>query len=174
MATVRPATTPRQAPPPPPRQRPKVTRLAALRAHGDLFASGPGRQASNWLAGAALYFGTAIAGAVWIGGALFDVRETAAAAADEAVAGAGFAAGFAVYDERGARLEGVRLSEVEMAVMPEGRRSMIAASPQDMRERLLDLPWVSGAVVQRHWPSSIKIQLHRRPAAVASAARAGA
>jgi hypothetical protein len=151
----------------PPRPKPYVARMALMRAHGDLMA-GPGkRRVGNWLASAAVYCGAAVAGAAWIGGALFDVREAASAALDRAAAHAGFAADIIVEG-----VEGPRADQIRAAALPEGRIALTAAAPEEVRARLKGLDWVENAVVQRHWPRALRLVVTRKPAAAAADARA--
>jgi hypothetical protein len=148
--------------------KPYVARLAMLRAHGETIVAGPARLATNWLASAAVYLGVAAAGAVWIGGSLFDLREAANRTIDQAAAAAGFAVRMQIEG-----IEGERAEEVRAAALPSGWESMVFASPQDMRTRLMGLDWVGKVVVQRHWPDRVKILIERK-APIYSAPRRGA
>lgn len=167
MPTIRatPGRGPRRAaPPPPPAPSRAPPRIAALRGHGDVFLNHSAKRASNWLAGAAVYCGAAVAGAVWIGGGLFDAREAASALVDQAAVQAGFVADVHVEGVGGERLE-----EARAIVLPEGRRSVISTSPAEIRHRLMQLRWVDSVVVQRRWPTRIEVRLVHKGDAPAQA-----
>lgn len=107
-----------------------------------------------------LVIGAAIAGATFIGGSLFDVREAAAITADRAAEGVGFRV--AHVDIEG--VSGLRANEVRALIMPENRRSLLAVEPADLQTRIESLDWVARAHVRRLWPSTLHIEIERRAA----------
>lgn len=158
MATMK--RTKRRAPPPPQ----KMSRLARIKLDGGAHwkAMARDRQArprGTTLYGALLVGGAALAGAAWIGGSLFDAREAMYASADSLATAAGLKAHL---DVRG--VEGQRKREVEAVVLPQGRVSILAASPEDMKDNVESLDWVARARVARLWPSTIRVTVSRRDA----------
>lgn len=149
----------RRGPPPSqrPASRPATPRLALMRANREWLAP-RGEAAVNWLGSAMLYLGVALAGAVWIGGSLFDLREGAAGLLDRTAVAAGFKADVATPE-----LEGQRRAAVVQAVLGGAHESMVFASPQEARRRLLDLGWIQDATVTRLWPSRIVVKVKRQP-----------
>ncbi len=155
-----PRRTRRKAPPPPPMS---VPRLAQIKLNGGLQGEDvkvSGRSLAMGLAAMVMFTGVAIAGATWLGSSLFDVREAFARAADGAAANMGFAVG----EIEVAGVAGARAQEVRAIVIPEGRRSILALDPQDVRARVESLDWVADAQVRRLWPSKLQIQVERRQA----------
>jgi len=149
---------------PPPRPPQKVSRLARIKLDGgaqwDAMAKARrARKPGVTLAGALLIGGAAIAGASWIGGSLFDAREAVYASADGIATLAGMKA---TIDVRG--VEGQRKAEVEAVALPRGRVSIMAASPDKVKDNVESLDWVESATVSRLWPSTIRITVSRRDA----------
>ncbi len=161
MAPVK-RPTKRRGPPPRPPQ--KVSRLARIKLDGGAQWEAMARQRRArkpgvTLAGALLIGGAAIAGASWIGGSLFDAREAMYASADGIATVAGMKA---IIDVRG--VEGQRKAEVEAVALPHGRVSIMAASPDKVKDNVESLDWVESATVSRLWPSTIRITVSRRDA----------
>jgi cell division protein FtsQ len=147
---------------PPPKKKPRaIPRLAEIKIHG----VGPRSRtektqtAGSTLAGLVLFGGAAVAGAAWIGGALFDVREAFYASADSVASGFGLEA---TLDVEGA--VGARRDEVLEQALPPGRTSIMAASPDRIKTKVESLDWVEEARVARLWPSTIRISVKRREA----------
>jgi cell division protein FtsQ len=161
MAPVKPRRYRNAPPPPPPRRMP---RLAKIKLEGAAYAEHAAklrkaRKPGVTLAGALIVSGAAIAGASWIGGNLFSVREMVYAAADGAATAAGFTARIEVEG-----VEGQRRREIAEVVLPDGRRSIMAGSPRTMKDNVESLDWVESATVQRLWPSTIRVKVQRRDA----------
>lgn len=149
---------------PPPRPPQKVSRLARIKLDGGaqweaMAKQRRARKPGVTLAGALLIGGAAIAGASWIGGSLFDAREAMYASADGIATIAGMKA---TIDVRG--VEGQRKAEVEAVALPHGRVSIMAASPDKVKDNVESLDWVESATVARLWPSTIRITVSRRDA----------
>lgn len=160
MAPVKPRKY-RGGPPPKPKSMP---RLAKIKLEGAAYSEHMAKVRKNrkpgvTLAGVLLVGGAAIAGASWIGGNLFSAREALYAAADGMATAAGFTA---TIDVQG--VEGQREAEVAGVVLPDGRRSIVGASPQTMKDNVESLDWVESATVQRLWPSTIRVKVQRRDA----------
>lgn len=133
-------------------------RLSALQAKARTAARA--QELGPAAAGFILMLGAAVAGAAWIGGSLFDLREAVARGVDQAAAGTGLRV-------RSVRVEGVvgaRSDEIRSAAMPEGRLSLLAADPFEVKARIEALPWVRAVEVTRLWPSTLKVRVHRREA----------
>jgi cell division protein FtsQ len=148
---------------PPPRPQ-KVSRLARIKLDGgahwkDMARRRKERGAHTTLAGALLVGGAALAGAAWIGGALFDTGEALSMGADGIAGAAGL---HATLEVRG--VDGQKKRDVEQVALPEGRRSIMAASPARIRDNVESLDWVESAEVARLWPSTIRIEVKRRTA----------
>lgn len=161
MAPVKPRKYRNRAAPPPPKAMP---RLAKIKLEGAAYAEHAARRRKDrkpgvTLVGALIIGGAAIAGASWIGGNLFSLREAVAAGADGVATAAGFTA---TIDVEG--VEGQRRREVADVVLPDGRHSIIGTSPRTMKDNVESLDWVESATVQRLWPSTIKVSVHRRDA----------
>ncbi|MGE3143507.1 MAG: cell division protein FtsQ/DivIB [Hyphomonadaceae bacterium] len=139
-----------------------MPRLAAIKLEGEW--GGPprltARSVGMFLAGALLLAGSAVAGAAWLGGSLFDAREAFAAEADRGAASLGFAA--AHIEVEG--VVGARAAEVRTLVMPVGRASLLAADPDEIKARVESLDWVSHARIERRWPDTLRIRVVRRAA----------
>jgi len=147
------------SPPPPP---PPFSRLEAIhRAHQSGVGLAPNTPpARSLLAGGLLFSGVAIAGAAFLGPQLYDVREATAVAMDVAAS----SVGMRVHAIEAPGLDPVRQDEIREIALPEGRRSMLAADPQDVKARVESLDWVARAEVQRLWPSTVRIEVVRREA----------
>lgn len=161
MAPVKPRKYRKNAAPPPPKAMP---RLAKIKLEGAAYAEHAAKVRKNRKPGAAfagvmLVSGAAIAGASWIGGNLFSMRETMYAAADGIATAAGFTAKIEVQG-----VEGQRRHEVIDVVLPDGRHSIMASSPAVMKDNVESLDWVESATVQRLWPSTIRVKVQRRDA----------
>lgn len=140
-----------------------MSRLARIKLNGglreeDLQVSG--KSLITALGGLVLFIGISVAGATWLGSSLFDVREAFARAADGAAANVGFAV--AEIEVEG--VSGARADEVRALIQPQGRRSLLALDPSDVRSRVQSLDWVADAQVRRLWPSTIEIVVERRQA----------
>lgn len=160
MAPVRRRAGKRSAPPPPQ----KMSRLARIKLEGgaqwaQMARERKRRKPGATLAGALLVGGATIAGAAWIGGSLFDAREAMYASADGVATAAGLRA---TIEVRG--VDGERKAEVEAVALPEGRVSIMAASPDRVKNNVESLDWVERATVQRLWPSTIRVTVARRDA----------
>lgn len=161
MAPVKRRGGKRHAPPPPPR---KMSRLARIKLEGGaqwahMAEARKRRKPGATLAGALLIGGAAIAGAAWIGGSLFDAREALYAGADGIATAAGMRA---TIEVRG--VDGQRRAEVAAVALPEGRVSIMAASPDKVKDNVESLDWVEEATVARLWPSTLRITVSRRDA----------
>jgi cell division protein FtsQ len=161
MAPVKPRKYRGRAAPPPPKAMP---RLAKIKLEGAAYAEHAAqvrkhRKPGVTLAGALIIGGAAIAGASWIGGNLFSIREAVAASADGMATAVGFTA---TIDVEG--VEGQRRREVAEVVLPDGRKSIVGTSPRTMKDNVESLDWVESATVQRRWPSTIKVSVQRRDA----------
>ncbi len=166
MAAVR---ARRPAPPAPPPKGPRPPfrgpRLAAMKAGGrDLARSLNSLPDSRGIgvaaASALLMLGAAVAGAAWIGGSLFDMREAIGGASDAAAA----RMGLKVLSVEVDGVTGAREAEVKAAALPAGRFSMLSADPSDVKARLEGLHWVRAATVRRLWPSTLHVKVDRREA----------
>ncbi len=152
----------KHAPQAPSRHEP-MSRLARIKLSGglrddDLQVSG--KSLMTGLAGVVMFVGVAIAGAAWLGSSLFDVREAFARSADSAAASVGF--DIAAIEIEG--VSGARADEVRELVGVEGRHSILALDPDDVRARVESLDWVASARVRRLWPSTIEVAVERRQA----------
>ncbi|MDZ4775663.1 MAG: cell division protein FtsQ/DivIB [Alphaproteobacteria bacterium] len=161
MAPVKPRKYRGRSAPPPPKAMP---RLAKIKLEGAAYAEHAAkarkdRKPGVTLAGALIIGGAAIAGASWIGGNLFSIREAVAASADGVATAIGFTA---TIDVEG--VEGQRRKEVAEVVLPDGRKSIVGTSPRTMKDNVESLDWVESATVQRRWPSTIKVSVQRRDA----------
>jgi cell division protein FtsQ len=160
MAPVKPRKY-RKSPAPPPKA---MSKLARIKLEGAAYAEHAARARKNrkpgvTLAGVLLVGGAAIAGASWIGGNLFNTREALYAAADGMATAAGLTA---IIEVEG--VEGQRKTEVASVVLPDGRRSIVGASPGTMKDNVESLDWVESATVQRLWPTTIRVKVQRRDA----------
>jgi cell division protein FtsQ len=141
-------------------------RLAAIQLEGVFGGGGaePARVTSRGvgMAGAmlALLAAASVAGAAWIGGSLFDLREAAVIAADRAV----YNMGFRVENIEIVGARGPRAEEVRALVLPDARASLVSAKPEALKRRLEGLDWVGSAQVRRIWPSTLRIEIVRRRA----------
>jgi len=146
-----------------PAQHEPMSRLARIKLNGglreeDIHVSG--KSLITALGGLVLFIGISVAGATWLGSSLFDVREAFARAADGAAANVGFAVAEIEIDG----VSGAREDEIRALIQPEGRRSLLALDPSDVRTRVQSLDWVADAQVRRLWPSTIAITVERRQA----------
>lgn len=166
MAAMK-ARRPGPAAPPPKGPRPPFQgpRLAAMKAGGRDLARGlqatpDARGLGRVAASALLMLGAAVAGAAWIGGSLFDMREAIGGASDAAAA----RVGLKVLSVEVDGVTGAREAEVRAAALPEGRYSMLSADPAQVKARLEGLHWVRAASVRRLWPSTLHVKVDRREA----------
>jgi cell division protein FtsQ len=141
-----------------------MPRLAKIKVDGPrhaaaLAARRPARTMGSMAAGAILFCGAGVGGALLMGGSLFNAQEAFHASADHLAAAAGFKA---QIDVRG--VEGARKVEIEKIVLPEGRNSVVAGGPAQVRARVESLDWVEQARVSRFWPSTIMVTVKRREA----------
>lgn len=147
----------------PPRAPQKVSRLARIKLDGgaqwEAMRKRKRREARTTLAGALVVGVTALAGAAWIGGSLFDTGQAITMGADSIASAAGLNAKLDVHG-----VDGQRRKEVEAAALPPGRRSIMAASPRSVKNNIESLDWVESAQVSRLWPSTIRIDVERRNA----------
>lgn len=144
-----------------------IPRLARIKLAGGLGPSDvpvSGRSLAYALTGAILFFGTAAAGAAWLGSSLFDAREAFSRSADAAAANVGFAiaAVDVVKIEDAPDLSEARAAEVRALIVPEGRHSILSLDPDDIRSRVEDLDWVATARVRRLWPATLRVEVERR------------
>ncbi|MBX3430352.1 MAG: cell division protein FtsQ/DivIB [Hyphomonadaceae bacterium] len=144
-----------------------MPRLARIKLSGGLSPGDvqvTGRSLAMALTGGVLFLGIAVAGAAWLGSSLFDASEAFARSADATVANAGFQ----IEDIQVAQLPGsptiseAREQEVRALIVPEGRHSILALDPQDVKARVESLDWVANARVRRLWPSSLLVEVERR------------
>ena len=154
----RPAPTPDYGPMP---------RLARIKLSGGLSSDDvqvTPKSLSLAMAGVILFLGAGIAGAAWLGSSLFDAREAFARSADAAVANAGFEIEDIAVGEfpGGAALTNARVQEVRNLVALEGRHSILALDPDEVKARVEALDWVAAARVRRLWPSTLKVEVERR------------
>lgn len=144
-----------------------MPRLARIKLSGGI--SGDDMQVSGKslalaLTGMVMFVGIAVAGAAWLGSSLFDVREAFARSADATVANAGFE----IDDIEIAALPGTsqispaRLQEVHALIVPDGRHSILALDPEEVKARVESLDWVAEARVRRLWPSTLMVEVERR------------
>ena len=151
----------------PPPSMGSMPRLAQIKLSGGLAADDvkvSGKSLILALTGIVFFAGAGIAGAAWLGSSLFDVREAFARAADGAAANAGFA----IDDIQVSTIEGAsaispaRAAEVRALIVPEGRQSILALNPVDVKTRVESLDWVQGVRVRRLWPNDMLIEVERR------------
>ncbi len=149
----------KRAPPPPPQ---RYSRLEAIhRAHLSGIGLAPNTPpAKSIFAGALLFTGVATAFAAFLGSQLYDVGEATRATMDAAATAVGMRVEAIVVEG----LEGARAQEIREVALPDGRHSMLAADPQDVKGRIESLDWVARAEVQRLWPSTVRIAVVRREA----------
>lgn len=177
MAAVRARRPGRGTEPPPRGKRRKAAppvpayeampRLARIKLSGGLSPDDvqvTGKSLALALTGAIMFAGVAIAGAAWLGSSLFDVREAFARSADATVANAGFQ----IDEIEVATLPGspeitaAREQEVRALIVPDGRHSILALDPEDVKARVESLDWVAQARVRRLWPSTLMVEVERR------------
>lgn len=152
----------KSAPPPPPKKKappPPMPRLARIQLAGGARTRPAKASRGAAFASAILFGGAAVAGAAWIGGSLFDVKETFYASADRVASAFGLEAKLEV---RG--VTGARMAEIVAEALPPGRDSIMAASPDKIKAKVESLDWVDHAEVSRLWPSTIRVTVQRRKA----------
>jgi cell division protein FtsQ len=144
-----------------------MPRIARIKLSGGLAPEDvqvSGKSLALALTGGVMFIGIAIASAAWLGSSLFDAGEAFARSADAAVANAGFE----IEEIEVARLPGTpeisdaREQEVRALIVPEGRHSILALDPEEVRARVESLDWVAAARVRRLWPSSMVVEVERR------------
>lgn len=111
-------------------------------------------------AGSILLLGAIVAGAAWIGGSLFELRDAMSRGVDVAAAQSGLRL-------RSVQIEGVsgaRSEEIRQVVLPQGRSSLLAANPTVVKARVEALDWVRSVEVTRLWPSTLRVRVTRREA----------
>lgn len=144
-----------------------MPRLARIKLSGGLSPDDvqvTGRSLAMALTGGVLFLGIAVAGAAWLGSSLFDASEAFARSADATVANVGFQ----IEEIEVAQLPGspdisqAREQEVRALIVPEGRHSILALDPQEVKARVESLDWVANARVRRLWPSSLLVEVERR------------
>jgi cell division protein FtsQ len=140
-----------------------VSRLARIKLDGGATWTAARKRkqgrTNSTLIGALLFGTTALIGAAWIGGSLFDTREAMTMGADGLASAAGLTAKIDVHG-----VDGRRRQEVMAVALPPGRRSIMAASPSTVKNNVESLDWVERAEVSRLWPSTIRIDVARRNA----------
>lgn len=144
-----------------------MPRIARIKLSGGLSGDDvqvSGKSLALALTGGVMFIGIAIAGAAWLGSSLFDAREAFARSADATVANIGFE----IDEIQVARLPGTpeisdaREQEVRALIVPEGRHSILALDPEEVKARVESLDWVANARVRRLWPSSVVVEVERR------------
>jgi cell division protein FtsQ len=55
-----------------------------------------------------------------------------------------------------------RRAEVRDLIVPEGRHSLLALDPMEVKARVESLDWVASARVRRLWPSTLRVEVERR------------
>lgn len=144
-----------------------MPRLARIKLSGGLQGEDvqvSGKSLALALTGLVMFVGIAVASAAWLGSSLFDVREAFARSADATVANAGFE----IDDIEIAELPGTpeisdaRRQEVHALIVPEGRHSILALDPDEVKARVESLDWVAQARVRRLWPSTLMVEVERR------------
>lgn len=156
----------RKAPPPVPTYE-SMPRLARIKLSGGLNGDDvqvSGKSLALALTGAVMFIGVAIAGAAWLGSSLFDVREAFARSADATVANAGFHIdAIEVAELPGSpQITSAREQEVRALIVPDGRHSILALDPAEVKARVESLDWVAEARVRRLWPSTLMVEVERR------------
>lgn len=144
-----------------------MPRIARIKLSGGLQGDDvqvSGKSLALALTGGVMFVGIAIAGAAWLGSSLFDAREAFARSADATVANVGFE----IDEIDVARLPGTpeiseaREQEVRALIVPDGRHSILALDPEEVKARVESLDWVANARVRRLWPSSLVVEVERR------------
>lgn len=156
----------RRRPPPVPAYE-SMPRLARIKLSGGLQGDDvqvSGKSLALALTGFVMFVGIAVAGAAWLGSSLFDAREAFARSADATVANAGFEIDEIEIDALPATpdLTEARIAEIRSLIVPEGRHSILALDPQEVKTRIESLDWVSNARVRRLWPSTLRVEVERR------------
>lgn len=144
-----------------------MPRLARIKLSGGLSPDDvqvSGKSLALALTGFVMFVGVAVAGAAWLGSSLFDVREAFARSADATVANAGFE----IDEIEIAELPGMpeisdaRRQEIHALIVPDGRHSILALDPDEVKARVESLDWVAQARVRRLWPSTLMVEVERR------------
>jgi cell division protein FtsQ len=151
----------------PPPSMSSMPRLAQIKLSGGLAPDDvkvSGKSLMLALTGAVFFLGAGVAGAAWLGSSLFDVREAFARAADGAAANVGFAIDEIEVStiEGASAISPARAAEVRALIVPEGRQSILALNPADVKTRVESLDWVQGVRVRRLWPNDMLIEVERR------------
>jgi len=153
--------------PPPVPAYESMPRIARIKLSGGLAPDDvqvSGKSLALALTGGVMFIGIAVASAAWLGSSLFDAREAFARSADATVANIGFE----IDEIQVARMPGTpdiseaREQEVRALIVPEGRHSILALDPQEVKARVESLDWVADARVRRLWPSSVLVEVERR------------
>lgn len=153
--------------PPPVPAYESMPRIARIKLSGGLAPDDvhvSGKSLALALTGGVMFIGIAVASAAWLGSSLFDAREAFARSADATVANIGFE----IDEIQVARMPGTpeiseaREQEVRALIVPEGRHSILALDPEEVKARVESLDWVADARVRRLWPSSILVEVERR------------
>ncbi|MBN8607886.1 MAG: cell division protein FtsQ/DivIB [Caulobacterales bacterium] len=151
----------------PPPSMSAMPRLAQIKLNGGISGDDvkvSGRSLMLALTGVVFFAGAGIAGAAWLGSSLFDVREAFARASDAAAANVGFA----IDDVQVAALDdspeitAERAAEVRALIVPEGRQSILALDPLEVKARVESLDWVANVRVRRLWPNDVLVEVQRR------------
>ena len=139
-----------------------LMKLEGAKRVGDSFkAMGTRKNLTAMGFSAVLMTGAAIAGAAWIGGSLVDAHDTFARAVDSVGVNTGFGLKGPI------QVSGVgdaRAAEVRAIALPEGRASLVSATPATVKSRVEALPWVERVTVRRLWPGTLRIEVKRRQA----------
>lgn len=151
----------------PPPSMSSMPRLAQIKLSGGLAPDDvkvSGKSLMLAMTGAVFFLGAGVAGAAWLGSSLFDVREAFARAADGAAANVGFAIDEIEVStiEGASAISPARAAEVRALIVPEGRQSILALNPADVKTRVESLDWVQGVRVRRLWPNDMLIEVERR------------
>jgi cell division protein FtsQ len=174
MASVRARRAARAAEPPrrgrgsapPPPSFDGMPRLAQIKLSGGLGdeVQVTGKSLAVGLTGVVLFVGIALAGATWLGSSLFDAREAFSRSADSLAANVGFEIAELQIERMPDALPitDARKQEVRDLVTPDGRHSILALDPQDVKTQIEALDWVASVRVRRLWPSTLKIEIERR------------
>lgn len=149
------------APAPAPQPPSAAKKLAAGIPRLAKLPRGQGRRAPRtfreFAGGIVLFTGLSVGGAAWLANNLFDMHAAAYAGADKLATAAGLKANL---DVRG--VDALRGEEVRRVALPEGRSSILAASPDVLKARIERLDWVGGARVERLWPNTLRFTIERR------------
>lgn len=144
-----------------------MPRIARIKLSGGLQGDDvqvTGKSLALGLTGIVMFVGIGVASAAWLGSSLFDAREAFARSADAAVANVGFeVANIEIAERPGTPdITDARLQEIRALIVPEGRHSILALDPDEVKTRIEGLDWVAEARVRRLWPSSMHVEVVRR------------